>query len=469
MGRMSFFNQAVFKNLIFILFLFAGVLGAGHANGSDGLGIGLIRADRLNMRSGPGLDQPVEKVLPRGACVVVLAETEGWLRVSHEEDVGFISHRSEYVRYPLDPGEAGRSGEIDALREEVGKVKEKIRARREEIAAYSRQEKKMVDALDALDRKMVDARKKLREIEEAMDAVNQELSGIREQVAELENSLAAERDYARSRLVALYKMNCLGEMNLLASAESVHEFFNRRAAMEKILEYDQRVVAGMLEKQAGLKTMLASLDARKARKKTLESQYGRTIAELEEQKAERKQLLAEIRSKKSTRQTKLKYLRDAAARLEETLSGLKDQAAEPKESAPRFAGYQGLLNMPVEGKIISDYGRYIDPRSGVAGFRNGIEIRAARGAPVRAVFSGEAIYADWLKGYGNVVILAHGNDYHTVYAHAEELFLKKGDHVEAGDVIATVGDSASLSGAALYFEVRHGGDPVNPLKWIDNS
>ncbi len=466
---MSFFNQAIFKSLIFLLFFVASGFGAGHAIGSDDLGIGLIRADRLNMRNGPGLDQPVKKVLPRGTCVVVLAETQGWLRVSHEEDIGFISRRAEYVRYPLDSDKAGRDGEIAALQAEVGRVKEKIRAQREEIAAYSRQEKKMVDALDAIDRKMAAARQKLREIEESMAAVNRELAGIREQVEALESSLADEREYASSRLVALHKMNSLGEMNLLASAASMHEFLNRRAALEKILEYDQRVVAGMLEKQAKLKTLLASLDARKSRKKTLENQYGRTIAALEKQKAERKQVLAEIRSKTSNRQTNLKYLRDAADRLEQTLSELKAPDPEPKASAPCFAAYQGLLNMPVDGKIISDYGKYTDPRSGVACFRNGIEIQAARGAPVQAVFSGETIYADWLKGYGNVIILAHGNDYHTVYAHAEELFLKKGDHVEAGDVIATVGDSASLSGAALYFEVRHGGDPVNPLKWIDNS
>jgi septal ring factor EnvC (AmiA/AmiB activator) len=125
--------------------------------------------------------------------------------------------------------------------------------------------------------------------------------------------------------------------------------------------------------------------------------------------------------------------------------------------------------MPVEGKIISGYGKYIEPRSGAPNFRNGIEIRSPRGSPVHAVFDGKAVYADWLKGYGKVIIIDHGNDYHTVYAHAEEIFLSRGDRVTAGDVIATVGDAGTLAGAALYFEIRHCGDPVNPMQWIDNS
>jgi septal ring factor EnvC (AmiA/AmiB activator) len=125
--------------------------------------------------------------------------------------------------------------------------------------------------------------------------------------------------------------------------------------------------------------------------------------------------------------------------------------------------------MPVEGTISANYGKYIEPHSGAANFRSGIEIKTHRGAPIRAVFSGKAVFSDWLKGYGNVVILAHGNGYHSVYAHAEELFLSRGEPVKRGDVIATVGDTGSLSGTALYFEIRHHGNPVNPMEWIDNS
>ena len=99
-------------------------------------------------------------------------------------------------------------------------------------------------------------------------------------------------------------------------------------------------------------------------------------------------------------------------------------------------------------------------------FRSGIDIRAEHGEPIRAVSAGRVVYAGWLRSYGNMIILDHGGSYHTVYAHAEELFKGKGDAVEAGEVIATVGESGSMAGPLLYFEVRYHGKPLNPLKWI---
>ena len=100
-------------------------------------------------------------------------------------------------------------------------------------------------------------------------------------------------------------------------------------------------------------------------------------------------------------------------------------------------------------------------------FRSGIDIQAERGEPVRAVFRGEVLFAQWFKGYGNMLIIDHGEKYYTVYAHAQELFKKQGDFVETNEVVATVGNTASLSNVtSLYFEVRHQGKPIDPLTWL---
>jgi septal ring factor EnvC (AmiA/AmiB activator) len=99
-------------------------------------------------------------------------------------------------------------------------------------------------------------------------------------------------------------------------------------------------------------------------------------------------------------------------------------------------------------------------------FRSGIDISADRGEPVYAVFPGQVLYSSWFKGYGNMLIIDHGGHYYTVYAHVEEIFKQKGERVEDNEVIATVGDSGSLEGPGLYFEVRHHGKPLDPAKWI---
>ena len=122
--------------------------------------------------------------------------------------------------------------------------------------------------------------------------------------------------------------------------------------------------------------------------------------------------------------------------------------------------------MPVKGKIISFFGPFKNKKFNVVNFQSGIKIKADRGEPIRAVSDGHILYASWFKGYGNMIIIDHGNSYYTVYAHAEELFTSKGDRVEAGQVVATVGDSGSMIGPNLHFEIRHHGKPIDPLEWF---
>ena len=212
--------------------------------------------------------------------------------------------------------------------------------------------------------------------------------------------------------------------------------------------------------------MLRRLKSETFRKRGLEKEYRAAIDSLASEKKERKKALFEIREKKSSRLATLKYLRAAELQMDRTVSTL----TQTGERAPsRFAEFRGLLKMPVSGKIISRFGKFIEPRSGVASIRNGIEIEAKRGTPVRAVFKGKTIYADWLKGYGKVIIIAHGDNYYTIYAHVDDMFSRRGEKVKTGQVIATVGQTGSIIGPVLYFEIRHHDDPKDPLAWLNNG
>lgn len=125
--------------------------------------------------------------------------------------------------------------------------------------------------------------------------------------------------------------------------------------------------------------------------------------------------------------------------------------------------------MPVKGKIVSLFGKFKNIQYKVLNFRSGIEIQTERGEPIQAVYAGKILYADWFKGYGNMIIIDHGENYYTVYAHIEEAFKTAGDVVEAGEVMATVGDTGSITGPKLYFEVRHHGKPLDPMQWLEKS
>jgi len=189
-----------------------------------------------------------------------------------------------------------------------------------------------------------------------------------------------------------------------------------------------------------------------------------------QERSSRTKLLADIRKQKALELAAIDALTQAADDLEHKIKLLDTEKIEavPDKNILQlsFSAHKVLLIMPVNGKIKNLFGPYKNPNYNITNFRSGIDIKADHGEPIRSVFKGKVIYSNWFKGYGNMIIIDHGNSYYTVYAHMEETFKSKGEEVDAGEVIATVGDTGSMTGAKLYFEVRHHGKPMDPLEWL---
>jgi septal ring factor EnvC (AmiA/AmiB activator) len=278
---------------------------------------------------------------------------------------------------------------------------------------------------------------------------------------------------ASQRLVALYKLNQLGRLNFMAAADTIYEFFNRKNVLEIILEHDDRILTALMDNKIKLNRIHQDLETQKSKKADLEADLSRHIQSISAQMEKRTLLLEDIRNKKSLALAAIESLKASADALDETLSGFKKEFPGKKPyvnaSPQHFSDLKGLLIMPVDGKIVDFFGPYTNTKFNIVNFRSGINIKAERGEPIRAVYKGITLFADWFKGYGNLIIIDHGDHYYTLYAHAEELFKQKGASVEAGEVVATVGDTGSMEGPILHFEVRHHGKPINPLPWIDRG
>jgi septal ring factor EnvC (AmiA/AmiB activator) len=117
--------------------------------------------------------------------------------------------------------------------------------------------------------------------------------------------------------------------------------------------------------------------------------------------------------------------------------------------------------------VVGEYGAQVHPRFGTKTFRHGVDIGVAEGTRITAVAPGHVLYTGWFRGYGNLIILDHGGEYYTLYGHAAEIRVSEGDEVRQGQVIGAVGDTGSLEGARLYFEVRHQGRPQDPTQWLE--
>jgi septal ring factor EnvC (AmiA/AmiB activator) len=431
---------------------------------------GTIMVSALRVRSGPSTNHRIVKHLAKGAQVKVLDQNDGWLHIEYGGGKGYVLNDNRYIQIapaattPHTPPQKA----LKKSPEEADKIKEQLKQARSEVAEITRKEEAVIDEFNTGEQALNKARKQVRAAKSAMMAIEEKISDTRKQSEALEIEILESETYAAKRLVSIYKLNWVGKIQLLATADSFFDFATRKSALEHILNQDEQLLQKMHSNQAELEALITEQKARAAEKRALELSLTEHIRKLSVAQRRRGAVLKRIRSEKKLELAALASLKQAARELDSAIDTLPPSPVQPSadtETKP-FKAYKGLLRWPVKGKIISFFGPYRDNKYKVMNFRSGIDIQAERGEPIRSISAGLTIYANWFKGFGNMIIIDHGDHYYTVYAHLEEVFKVKGDRVEKGEVIATVGDSGSLMGPALHFEVRHHGKPVDPLKWI---
>ena len=350
---------------------------------------------------------------------------------------------------------------------------EEIDTHKKEFISITEKETKVIAELENLNFDLNDARQTIFLVQKDIVKIDQLINENRDRSNALSKTIMQNEKYASQRIVALYKLSQIGKFNLLASTDSLYDFIHRKIALEKILHQDEMVLEILQENQTALSLVHQDLDTQKEKKNALEKQLNAQIKEMTQKRQKRAQLLNKIRNKKALTLAAIESLKKSTEALNTTFNDFKKENPGERpynDSSPHaFTDLKGLLIMPVNGKIVEFFGSYTNTEFNLVNFRSGINISAERGEPVRAVYKGKTLYASWFKGYGNMIIIDHGEHYYTLYAHAEELFKKKGDPVEAGEVIATVGDTGSMAKPGLHFEVRYHGKPIDPAPWINQG
>ncbi len=471
------FSQTVSKALILVV---ATLLLIRHASEIQAAQpqpqVGIITAGLLHLRTGPSQDNPSLNILRKGTKVGILEQIDDWLKISYKGQIGYIRNREQYIHImeieisTEKQLNADQVNDIKHIREKAENISLEIKKGETEVQMFTKKESNIINNLNHIDLALNTARKKASESSTDLVTLEKQISETIAASKDLVKKIEENELYAAKRLVSLYKLNWLGRLNVLASAESLFNLFQRKKNLELILSHDQHTRENLLKNKLDLQMLLVRMNTQKKEKLSLEDDLEEQIQIMAAKRAQRASLLDDIRSKRTLETAAIESLKQAAKDLNTIIKSLSSAAVpsdQIKKKSPKdFTSLKGLLNMPVMGKIVNYFGPYKNSKFNVINFRSGIVIQADRGEPIRAVFGGKILFASWLKGYGNMIIVDHGDNYYTVYAHAEELFASKGNIVEKGEVVATVGDSGSLSGPSLHFEVRHHGKPVDPLAWI---
>jgi septal ring factor EnvC (AmiA/AmiB activator) len=362
---------------------------------------------------------------------------------------------------------AGIAGAAEPERD-LEALRQAIEQRKERIESFEREQKGLLDALEAIDQAVVVheevAARREREASEAEAA----LRALEAQLPDLEARLARTRKAMAARVVALYKTGELGPAELVFASQSLRELLERVDALGKLLAHDRLLVARFRHEQQALDASAADAKSAAARRDEAREQLALRRAELARERASKQALLAAVKSDRARERLALEELEAAARALEDKIAELGEEAvpAPPLPPVP-FSQLRGRLSAPVDAAIVRRFGREVDAEFHTQVFHKGVDFGADLGAPVRAVAAGTVRFAGWFRGYGRMVILDHGERFYTVSGHLDALRVATGQAVAAGETIGTVGDTGSLAGPRLYFEVREGSQAVDPLRWLE--
>ncbi len=358
-----------------------------------------------------------------------------------------------------------RADTPDVVQDRKKKIQTQITQEQERVQAFTQKEAQLIQELDAIDFQLNRAENKVADLSSRIRQLEETMAALRSDLQKLSGRIHERRGYAENRLAALYRMHAAGRLNMKAPPATLFDFLVNRRAMEQVVNADYGILDGLNRDMVQMQTMETRLGEQKAAMDKLETDLAGEIQTMTAASRKKKEILHAVQQEKKMSRAALAALKESADALDQQLAALEKQAETPR-SPVAFSLQKGWLMPPVAGQIISRFGIKQSGDYKSFTFQSGIAIRGEQGDPVRSVFKGNVVYAEWLKGYGNMVIINHGENYYTLYAHLQEMFRKKGDTVDTGEVIATMGDTGSLKGVCLHFELRHHGKPVDPLKWL---
>ncbi|RBP33499.1 septal ring factor EnvC (AmiA/AmiB activator) [Marinobacter pelagius] len=348
--------------------------------------------------------------------------------------------------------------QIEDLKERIGDIDEWLADAEEDRSELEQQ-------LASTERRISELTRERRNLREKAEQQQQQLKELEQQEASLKETLSSQRESLKQQIRAAWMEGDAPAVKVLlneidpdqmARTMTYYEYLSRNTVER--LEAFQKSLRELRQTQARVVVTRAELT-------DTEATLSKRQQELSASRKEREQTLAALKTEIQSRRSERDELEADRKRLEKLLEDVQQAIASipaPNESQP-FRSLKDKLPWPVQGKVVSNYGdRYADGKLR----RNGLLISTSEEAKVKAIHYGRVVFANWLRGFGLITIIDHGDGYMTLYGHSSSLFTSPGDWVAAGETIAMAGQTGGTDTPALYFEVRHNGKPDNPQRWL---
>ena len=375
-------------------------------------------------------------------------------------------------------GQPKRDDPLQAEQRKLQQTQKQLKEEKERVTAARARETSLLAELEEIERRLAAKQHEVTRLETRIKRTQAEVQLFRGDISKLERQRAGQVNALAGRLRAMYRVHAQGgALPVILSGDdpvtraAAVRHLASLAALDARLIQEYRVTSERLADRKGRE------ETQQRELASLHDEAKREQAEVDREAAKRRTILAKVRDERAYHERIVGELTEAAHRLEAFIRELQAKQRRLAKVPPPpkggieaptvgFGSLKGRLPWPTEGRIVTGFGAQVHPRFGTRTFRNGVDIEAAVGREVAAVHAGHIVYTGWFKGYGNLIIVDHGNEYYTLYAHIAEIEAREGEDVRQGQRIGTVGDTGSLAGPRLYFEVRYQGRPLDPEQWL---
>lgn len=365
------------------------------------------------------------------------------------------------------PDTARRSGgqeETKAKEAELGRIRKDLEDKRREAADIAGQEQDLASELESLNEELSLNQELLAKLAQKKAALLDELDGAQDDLVRAQMSLGAAGNTLGSRLRGIYKFGRGQMMEVILTSKTLADLAERVYYLSVVADHDRELMAEFESTVETKRVLVEHIEGKRVRLEQTETEVAEEARNLEIRKEERDALVARLKDRRYYYEEMARDLQEAGRNLEQLLGQIDSE--REAGGAGAFSDEMGRLIWPCEGEVISDYGVEQHPRFGTIIKNNGMDIKAAGGSGVRSVARGSVSFAGPLSGFGNCVIVDHGDGYYTFYGRLESVAVGTGFEIEQGDVVGYVGETSAPEGPVLHFEIRQGKKALDPRLWL---
>jgi septal ring factor EnvC (AmiA/AmiB activator) len=369
---------------------------------------------------------------------------------------------------------AAYAGPSDQLKELRGRIDKLQRQLTESEDTKS----EAADSLRESERAISDANRRLFELAGRQRAVRGSLARLEQNKSRALESAEAQRSLLAKLLYQQYLLGQPAPLRVMLNRQDPNEIARQMHYLSYVYQARAELIAMLRADAAELERLSVEAETKSRELSSLQSDEAEQKRRLQQQRRQHAAMVKLVSDQIAQQRTQISHLKRNEERLARLVDRLarelarpstrpgrtrNDQLPEPLRSGESFSGLKGRLRLPVIGELADRFGT---PRTDSGLSSKGLFIAAKQGQEVRAVAAGRVVFADWLRGFGNLMILDHDGGYMSLYGNNDALFRQVGDVVKAGDPIAAVGATGGNPETGLYFELRFQGKPFDPLTWV---